>query len=160
MLTPAIPESQAPPECRQSRRRTRRGSNTPLERDTRSSQRTIQSPVLPCSPQELSTNDPSLLQVHSRAAKSTDCSFTSPEHAESSLNAQKRIILKSLQNSKQGALNAEPSVNGIAAQQLADLVDGTVTRAEGNSCLLLGPRSSGKSKVRTCTFTNIPHRTH
>lgn len=63
-------------------------------------------------------------------------------------NAYKRSILKSLRCPSL-VLPAEPenSVNGIATKQLVDLIDGTVIRAEGNSCLLLGPRGSGKSKV-------------
>jgi origin recognition complex subunit 4 len=38
--------------------------------------------------------------------------------------------------------------NTIASQQLSDLLTGTVTRGEGNSCLVLGPRGSGKTRVR------------
>jgi len=67
---------------------------------------------------------------------------------ESRLNLYKRGILKNL-HSPDGipsSLN-QSSVNDTASKQLSDLINGTVTRAEGNSCLLLGPRGSGKSRV-------------
>jgi origin recognition complex subunit 4 len=48
-----------------------------------------------------------------------------------------------------------PLTNTVASQQLSDLLIGTVTRGEGNSCLLLGPRGSGKTRVRSDFF--IPH---
>lgn len=37
--------------------------------------------------------------------------------------------------------------NMVASQQLKDLLAGTVTRGEGNSCFVLGPRGSGKTAV-------------
>ena len=39
------------------------------------------------------------------------------------------------------------SQNDIAFKYLLDLLEGTTKRGEGNSCLILGPRSSGKSNV-------------
>ena len=39
------------------------------------------------------------------------------------------------------------TANQIAYQQLHNLVEGTVNRGEGNSCLLLGPKGSGKTSV-------------
>lgn len=67
---------------------------------------------------------------------------------ESRLNLYKREILKNLHSpdSKSLSLN-QSSVNDTASKQLSDLINGSVTRAEGNSCLLLGPRGSGKSRV-------------
>ncbi|KAF8204796.1 hypothetical protein BJ912DRAFT_1072905 [Pholiota molesta] len=59
-------------------------------------------------------------------------------------NTYKRAILKTLHCPNIASSQTDsPSVNDIAAKQLRDLVDGTVLRAEGNSCLLLGPRGSG-----------------
>jgi hypothetical protein len=67
---------------------------------------------------------------------------------ESCLNVYKRAILRNLQSPDSAPPNLNQSaVNDTASQQLSDLIDGTVTRAEGNSCLLLGPRGSGKSRV-------------
>jgi origin recognition complex subunit 4 len=37
--------------------------------------------------------------------------------------------------------------NTTASQQLNDLLTGTVTRGEGNSCFVLGPRGSGKTAI-------------
>jgi origin recognition complex subunit 4 len=67
------------------------------------------------------------------------------------LNAQKRAILAALQNppdfnTDKGGENGSLT-NTIAAQQLFDLLNGTITRGEGNSCLVLGPRGSGKTRV-------------
>jgi len=67
---------------------------------------------------------------------------------ESCLNAYKRAILRNLQSPDSALPNLnQSSANDMASKQLSDLIDGTVTRAEGNSCLLLGPRGSGKSRV-------------
>jgi origin recognition complex subunit 4 len=72
------------------------------------------------------------------------------------LNTQKRAILRALHHDTPKALHDdeddesdedETSTNEIAFQQLADVLTGTVTRGEGNVCLL-GPRGSGKTSVR------------
>lgn len=61
------------------------------------------------------------------------------------LNAQKKAVLHTLQ---------APTIVDMSDDQksakglLQDLLLGTVTRSEGNSCLVLGPRGSGKSTVR------------
>lgn len=69
----------------------------------------------------------------------------------SCLMAQKRAILQALRQSKVPSLSrelsTEPTTMNTAQQQLSDLIHGTVSRGEGNSCLLLGPRGSGKSMV-------------
>ena len=71
-----------------------------------------------------------------------------PSHLHSCLNAQKRAILRTLQYPTARVDDSDNlSVNKIALRQLADLIEGTTMRAEGNSCILLGPRGSGKSRV-------------
>ena len=71
-----------------------------------------------------------------------------PSHLHSCLNAQKRAILRTLQYPAARVGDSDNlSVNQIASRQLADLIEGTTMRAEGNSCILLGPRGSGKSRV-------------
>ncbi|PFH52752.1 hypothetical protein AMATHDRAFT_139382 [Amanita thiersii Skay4041] len=52
----------------------------------------------------------------------------------------------------------KPSVNQFAYQQLCHLIDGTVHRSEGNSCLLLGPRGSGKSLLMDKCLSVIPEQ--
>jgi origin recognition complex subunit 4 len=80
---------------------------------------------------------------------SMDLSGPLPSHLLFCFNTYKRAILKTLHCPNIASSQTDsPSVNDIAAKQLRDLVDGTVLRAEGNSCLLLGPRGSGKSQVR------------
>ena len=71
-----------------------------------------------------------------------------PSHLHSCLNAQKRAILRTLQHPTARVDDSDNlSVNEIASRQLADLIEGTTMRGEGNSCILLGPRGSGKSRV-------------
>lgn len=81
-----------------------------------------------------------------------------PPHLRPCLNAQKGAILRALHHNAPTALYGdddegneedEMATNEIAFQQLTDIISGTVTREEGNSCLLLGPRGSGKTEVRT-----------
>jgi len=62
------------------------------------------------------------------------------------LNAQKKAILHTLQapTATVDMSDDQKSAKGI----LQDLLLGTVSRSEGNSCLVLGPRGSGKSTVR------------
>ena len=77
-----------------------------------------------------------------------------PSHLHSCLNAQKRAILRTLQMPSAWAFESDNvfTVNEIATRQLSDLIEGTTMRAEGNSCLLLGPRGSGKSRVSGFLF--------
>jgi origin recognition complex subunit 4 len=69
------------------------------------------------------------------------------------LTLQKRQSLRALHHisaldvDEQDNVDDAQTANQIAFQQLSDLVDGTVIRGEGNSCLLLGPRGSGKTSV-------------
>ncbi|KAF9478148.1 hypothetical protein BDN70DRAFT_906883 [Pholiota conissans] len=79
---------------------------------------------------------------------STNLSGPLPDYLLPCFNAYKHEILKTLHSPSVASSQTEsPSINDIAAKQLTDLVDGTVLRAEGNSCLLLGPRGSGKSQM-------------
>ncbi|TFK55741.1 hypothetical protein OE88DRAFT_1622707 [Heliocybe sulcata] len=77
-----------------------------------------------------------------------------PEEFHACLNAQKRAILVALQRpplqlsqTEETDNEEEPAANELALQQLDDLLRGTVQRGEGNSCLLIGPRSSGKTRI-------------
>ncbi|KAF8716681.1 hypothetical protein AX14_012246 [Amanita brunnescens Koide BX004] len=69
------------------------------------------------------------------------------------LTLQKRQSLRALHHisaldvDEQDNVDDAQTANQIAFQQLSDLVDGTVIRGEGNSCLLLGPRGSGKTSL-------------
>lgn len=52
-------------------------------------------------------------------------------------------------------LSDEVLPNQVAKQQLEDILSGSIERSEGNSCLVLGPSGSGKSKVchsRSCAL--------
>lgn len=76
-----------------------------------------------------------------------------PAHLHPCLALQKRQILLALNNLSSLEFNDErsddppESANQVAYQQLQDLITGTVCRGEGNSCLLIGPRGSGKTSL-------------
>jgi origin recognition complex subunit 4 len=75
----------------------------------------------------------------------------------SCLHAQKRAILHALHRPETAVFdqedeNREPSANAVALEQLKALLTGTLERGEGNSCLLIGPRGSGKSRVSVIHF--------
>ncbi|KAJ7682773.1 origin recognition complex subunit 4 C-terminus-domain-containing protein [Mycena polygramma] len=76
--------------------------------------------------------------------------------SQSCLNAQKREILRAIQNPPDLGDGEEESANRIALKQLGDLLRGTVERGEGNSCLLLGPRGSGKSRILNRCISDLP----
>jgi hypothetical protein len=70
----------------------------------------------------------------------------------SCLHAQKRAVLHALHYPNTAVFdgvdeNGEPSANAVALEELKALLTGTLERGEGNSCLLIGPRGSGKSRV-------------
>jgi hypothetical protein len=73
----------------------------------------------------------------------------------SCLHAQKRAILHALHYPKTAVFdkmdeNGGPSANAATLEELNALLTGTLERGEGNSCLLIGPRGSGKSRVSVC----------
>ena len=68
------------------------------------------------------------------------------------LHAQKRSIFQALHDPKTVVFDGEdengaPSANAVVLDQLKALFTGTLERGEGNGCLLIGPRGSGKSRV-------------
>ncbi|KAG2088486.1 origin recognition complex subunit 4 C-terminus-domain-containing protein [Suillus discolor] len=72
-----------------------------------------------------------------------------PSHLSICLRLQKRAMLLELQKCSM-EFDEDASLgltNMIACQQLKDLLAGTVTRGEGNSCFVLGPRGSGKTAI-------------
>ncbi|KAK0468397.1 origin recognition complex subunit 4 C-terminus-domain-containing protein [Desarmillaria tabescens] len=70
------------------------------------------------------------------------------------LNSQKYAILHALHNMSNIQLEDDPEddddvdqMNASTAENLDELLRGTVERGEGNSCLLLGPRGTGKTMM-------------
>ncbi|KDR83712.1 hypothetical protein GALMADRAFT_55472 [Galerina marginata CBS 339.88] len=118
--------------------------NTPISRSIRAS-----SPPLPSSQQ-------SKPAIPMKQISQPEISGSLPGCLYSCLDAQKRAIIRSLRCSMHTSVESKrpPSVNDIAARQLTDLIDGSVGRAEGNSCLLLGPRGSGKSRMIEACLEN------
>ncbi|KAH8105835.1 origin recognition complex subunit 4 C-terminus-domain-containing protein [Cristinia sonorae] len=83
---------------------------------------------------------------------------TFPEHLEACMEAQKRATLASLANLPEvtNLEEDEPPPNVIAQEQLNRLLLGTVQRAEGNSCLITGPRGSGKTRLVEDVIASLP----
>ena len=88
-----------------------------------------------------------------------------PLHLHSCLTAQKRAIMAALHrpadydvNNEDDGDDEQPYANSTSLQELSSLLAGTVSRGEGNSCLVLGPRSSGKSRVSPY-FTHLVYHT-
>ena len=86
--------------------------------------------------------------IHSRITKNPPGHGCSPR----CLHAQKRSIFHALHDPKTAVFDEEdeneaPSANAVVLEQLKALLTGTLERGEGNSCLLIGPRGSGKSRV-------------
>lgn len=85
-----------------------------------------------------------------------------PAHFHPCLQAQKRVIMTALKDPPEidieGDRNETPWVNELAYDDLCDLLTGSVVRGEGNSCLLIGPRGSGKTRVRwrgSCSMLSL-----
>ncbi|KAG5351316.1 hypothetical protein C0989_007017 [Termitomyces sp. Mn162] len=85
-----------------------------------------------------------------------------PDHLHAFLLAQKRTILQAIQqppelidNGGDDDENEGPSTNELAAEQLTGLLSGTINRGEGNSCLILGPKGSGKSRLLEQCISNF-----
>ncbi|KAJ7276432.1 origin recognition complex subunit 4 C-terminus-domain-containing protein [Mycena haematopus] len=101
-------------------------------------------PTLPSSPVHISIHHASTNKLPS---------IISSQHC---LNAQKREILRAIQNPPDLVDEEEESTNHTALKQLSDLLEGTVVRGEGNSCLLLGPRGSGKTRIANQCIHDLP----
>ncbi|KAI1796040.1 origin recognition complex subunit 4 C-terminus-domain-containing protein [Ganoderma leucocontextum] len=86
-----------------------------------------------------------------------------PGHLHPLLDRQKRAILKSLQRPPEIdeiEVYGEdyPPTNNAAYEQLSDLLQGTVGRGEGNSCLLVGPSGSGKTQLVEKAIAELPSK--
>ncbi|PIL37477.1 hypothetical protein GSI_01171 [Ganoderma sinense ZZ0214-1] len=86
-----------------------------------------------------------------------------PEHLHRLLERQKGAILRSLQRPPEIdeiEVYGEdyPPTNNAAHEQLSDLLQGTVVRGEGNSCLLIGPSGSGKTQLVEKAIAELPSK--
>ncbi|KAJ7638841.1 origin recognition complex subunit 4 C-terminus-domain-containing protein [Roridomyces roridus] len=88
-------------------------------------------------------------QPHEEVSPPTSVESLIPNVADlsSCLNAQKRHILRTILHPPDLPDEDADSANPIALKQLRDLLKGTVERGEGNSCLVIGPRGSGKTRI-------------
>jgi len=69
-----------------------------------------------------------------------------PHHLYHLVPLQKKAVLQRLRNPPYVELSGGKAVNK-AGRELRRLLEGSMERGEGNSCLTLGPRGSGKSLV-------------
>ncbi|KAI0638535.1 origin recognition complex subunit 4 C-terminus-domain-containing protein [Trametes polyzona] len=84
-----------------------------------------------------------------------------PHRLHSLLARQKRAVLQALQSPPEideiDVYGEDyPPTNTLAYEQLSDLLTGTVTRGEGNSCLLIGPSGSGKTQMVERAIAALP----
>ncbi|KAI0650378.1 origin recognition complex subunit 4 C-terminus-domain-containing protein [Trametes meyenii] len=84
-----------------------------------------------------------------------------PSRLHPFVGLQKRAILKALQQPPEideiDVYGEDyPPTNNLAYEQLGDLLSGTVTRGEGNSCLLIGPSGSGKTRMVERAIAALP----
>lgn len=92
-----------------------------------------------------------LLDLHEHGEYVEKLPLPLPTHLHQHLQIQKRLALRALRGVTSECTSAkdeEHHINFKTAQQLRDLLSGTIDRGEGNSCLIIGPAGSGKSKVR------------
>ena len=80
------------------------------------------------------------------------------------LVAQQRAILRALHDvpdiaQEHNNEDEDAPTNTIALEELSSLLRGTVLRGEGNSCLLIGPRGSGKTRVG-CALYHVSCQAH
>ncbi|OJA19009.1 hypothetical protein AZE42_00369 [Rhizopogon vesiculosus] len=83
-----------------------------------------------------------------------------PPHLGTCLRQQKCAMLAELQNcsiESDEDIGLGP-INTAAFQQLNDLLVGTVSRGEGNSCFVLGPRGSGKTTLVERAITSLDQK--
>ncbi|KIM67965.1 hypothetical protein SCLCIDRAFT_107104 [Scleroderma citrinum Foug A] len=86
-----------------------------------------------------------------------------PPHLGPCLRLQQRAVLASLKPSSHffvddDSNDEQPSTNAATYRQLQDLLLGSVTRGEGNSCLLVGPRGSGKTSITEQVIESLPNK--
>lgn len=130
--SPSLPSTLQPPQTPNRRtKQTDQLPNSPSKDKLQSKSPTKNQ--LPCSMPQPATRIPRNL----------------PPHLGACLRLQKRVMLAELQNCSMESdedIGLSPT-NTVAFQQLKDLLAGTVSRGEGNSCFVLGPRGSGKTTV-------------
>ena len=85
-----------------------------------------------------------------------------PAYYRPCLRAQKQIIMTALRNAPELDLEGDqgetPSTNGLGYDDFCDfrgLLTGSVVCGEGNSCSLIEPRGSGKTRVRLCVSLGL-----
>lgn len=113
------------------------------------------SPILPDPSIQAFTTPSKKHSIQTPLSSPTRLPITLPVHLHSCLAAQKRAIMQALRNPPdvvEDEDNDSISTNAIAYEDLCNLLNGTVNRGEGNSCLLIGPRGSGKTRVSKILF--------
>lgn len=152
------PELPSPPPKSPVKKRTRKQAPSPVpESDNEVPDSETERGPPPPNPPELSPGPSSYLssppltrapspEVRTNSAAGGEYNWT-PAELKRCLNLQKRISLQTLAHHPHIPL-PEDAPNTTTSRQLANLLQGTTERCEGNSCLLLGSRASGKTWVR------------
>ncbi|KAG7096915.1 hypothetical protein E1B28_004319 [Marasmius oreades] len=110
------------------------------------------------SPMQVQSSQPTATIL--RAPQKSITNNLLPSEISTALLAQKRAVLHKLQHpSSIGGSLQEASLentNDLAAKQVADILEGSVFRGEGNSCMILGPRGSGKTQIIERCIVALP----
>jgi origin recognition complex subunit 4 len=94
------------------------------------------------SPRKPKAYHKSLLHSPSPSPTAFSHNYTPADH---NLNLQKAALLKSIYSPP--TLKEQDDENSQTKKGLDDLLRGTLERGEGNSCFVVGPKGSGKTKV-------------
>lgn len=147
-IASARPTSPSPAQRRSQRQAPKPGPSTPRKLSPASPSRTVRTSPAKFSPRKEAAGDAALPGIPSF-------------HLHECLMAQKAAVLAALRNppstrAASGLIDEEdePGDDSATLDQLRGLLAGTVERGEGNSCLVIGPRGSGKTRVRLLSYTN------
>ncbi|KZW04067.1 hypothetical protein EXIGLDRAFT_758368 [Exidia glandulosa HHB12029] len=72
--------------------------------------------------------------------------------------AQRAAVLRALRHPPPTEGDENGWAQDDAFQSLRDLLDGTITRGEGNTCMLLGPKGCGKTRIVDRALDVFPRR--
>jgi origin recognition complex subunit 4 len=116
--------------------------DSPVDRSSRAQEQPLSSPPSNCADEG---NHPLLSASPYKSTMTSPCPKSLPSHLISHFHAQKRTLLHALQNPP--LVEYEKSPYYSAHDILTELLKGTIERREGNSCLILGTRGCGKTRV-------------
>jgi origin recognition complex subunit 4 len=108
----------------------------------------LQKPTTPPPPSEDEVDQAAvdaLVAEDDEIETSTTLPIPLPEHLHIAIRQQKAAVIRALQ--RPPIADSCDASRAAALQALGSLLDGTIDRKEGNSCVILGAKGSGKTRV-------------